>query len=71
MGDRDKAIESVENSAYLLSYKCPACGARMERSYGEETKFCSRCGQKVHISAFSDKEVKQALFDNEMDEYED
>lgn len=69
--NRDIPMESVENSAYLLSCRCPACGAHMSRGYDEETKFCSKCGQKVHMKAFSKEEVKQALFDNEMDDYED
>lgn len=71
MADRDKIVESVNNNAYLHSCECPKCGKTMTRGYEEETRFCSKCGQKLHLRAFTKEEVDDALFQNEMDDYED
>lgn len=71
MRDRNKAVEALENSAYLHSCRCPYCGKSMTRGNEEEVRYCSKCGQKLHLRAFTKEEVEQALFDREMDEYED
>lgn len=71
LAEKDKAIDSIENSAYLHSAKCPKCLKSISRGYKEDIVYCSGCGQKVHIPAFSEDEINKALFEHEMDEYED
>lgn len=69
--NRDVAVESIENSCYLNSCKCPVCGKSMTRGTGEETRYCQKCGQKLHLRAFTKEEIRQAVFDRRMDDYED
>lgn len=71
MHDRDKVMEAVHNSAYSHSCECPVCGKNISRNSGEDTVYCSKCGQKLHLRAFTDAEIREALFQHEMDEYED
>ena len=71
MGNRDKAVESVNNRAYTYTCECPKCGNIITRGDEESTIFCSKCGQKLHLRAFTEEEIKEAIFDREMDEYED
>lgn len=71
MADRDIAVESVKDSAYFNSCECPVCGNSMFRDSKEQTRFCSKCGQKLHIRAFTKEEVRQAAFDHQMDDFED
>lgn len=68
---RDKVVESIENDAYSLRCKCPNCGSTVRRGFEEEMKYCEKCGQKLHLRAFTKEEVDSALFEHEMDEYED
>ncbi len=69
---RDEAVEAINLDAYLHSCECPKCRNRVFHSYdGEETKFCENCGQKLHIRAFTEEEIDDALFEEEMDTYED
>ncbi len=71
MGKRNIAMEAVNNDAYLGSCECPMCGKHITRGYDEESVFCSECGQKLHLRAFTKEEVDDALFEHEQDEYED
>jgi len=63
--------ETIENDAYLNSCKCPVCGKKHFRDSQEGTFFCSKCGTQLHKRAFTDEEIKKAIFDYEMDKYED
>ena len=71
MSDRFDAVEAINNDAYLHSCECPSCGKKIHRGYEEETKFCEKCGQKLHLRAFTQKEIDDAIFEREQDEYED
>lgn len=71
MKNRNEIMESINNSAYLFMCECPKCGKRMERGRKEEIKFCSKCGQKLHLRVFTEEELRQARFDRSMDDYED
>lgn len=62
--------ETINNNAYLLSCNCPVCNAKISRGYEERTFYCSECGTQLHQRAFTEKEVEDALFENEMDNYE-
>lgn len=64
-------IEAVNHNAYDHSCNCPKCGSSMKRDTQESIKFCSVCGTKIHIRAFTNEEINAALFEHEMDEYED
>jgi ribosomal protein L37AE/L43A len=63
--------ETVNNDAYLNSCDCPICGKHISRGYEERTFFCECCGTHLHQRAFTDEEMKAAIFEKEMDEYED
>lgn len=64
-------LETVENNAYSHSCTCPCCGTRLSRDYEERVFYCEVCGQQLHQRAFTDEEVDEALFQHEMDEFED
>ena len=62
--------ETINNNAYLLSCECPTCGHKLSRDYDEETFYCRYCGEHLHARAFTKKEIDEALFELEMDDYE-
>lgn len=64
-------LETIENNAYSHSCICPCCGKRISRDFEERVFYCEVCGQQLHQRAFTDEEVKEALFQHEMDEFED
>lgn len=64
-------LETVNNDAYLLKCKCPKCGNKISRDYDERIFYCEQCGTKLHQRAFTEEEIDEALFQHEMDEYED
>ena len=66
-----KMKETIENSAYLLSCRCPVCFNIIGRSYQEEIFYCRYCGTKLHTRAFTKEEIEYAIFEREMDNYED
>lgn len=68
---REEIKETIQNDAYLLSCRCPACNALIRRGYDEETCYCSKCGQRVHMRAFTDEEIEDAHFEHKMDHYEE
>ena len=68
--DRDTAIATIDNNAYLLTCRCPSCSNTLDRGYKEEMQYCKYCGQKLRFPAFSDEEVRKAHFESEMDGYE-
>lgn len=47
------------------------CKKNISRDYEEKIFFCAQCGTQLHQRAFTEEEIKQALFDAEMDRYED
>lgn len=63
--------ETINNNAYLQICNCPVCKKNISRGYEEKTFFCTQCGTQLHQRAFTEEEIKQALFDEEMDRYED
>lgn len=63
--------ETIENDAYLHSCRCPQCSKKIHRGYEERTFYCENCGTRLHQSAFTQEEINDALFQHEMDEYED
>ena len=67
---KDEIKESINNSAYLLSCECPDCGNQISRGYEESVLFCGKCGKKLHLRAFTEKEIEKARFDDSMDDYE-
>ena len=62
--------ETINNDAYSHSCNCPVCRT-YSRAYEEKTFFCTQCGTKLHQRAFTEEKIQQALFDEEMDRYED
>lgn len=64
-------LETLNNDAYLQSCECPNCRNRIGRNYDERTFYCEECGTQLHQKAFSEKEIEQALFDREIDDYEE
>lgn len=46
-------------------------GKNISRDYEKKTFFCAQCGTQLHQRAFTEEEIHQALFDEEMDRYED
>lgn len=68
---KEVPVDTVQNDAYLLSCKCPACMHRITRSYDEGNAYCEKCGQKLHFPPFSKEEIDNAMFEHEMDTYED
>lgn len=63
--------ETINNNAYLNSCDCPDCGNTITRGTEERTFFCDNCGIKLHQRAFTQKEIDDSIFQNEMDTYED
>lgn len=63
--------ETINNDAYSHSCNCPVCKKNISRDYEEKTFFCTQCGTKLHQRAFTEEEIQQSLFDEEMDRYED
>jgi ribosomal protein L37AE/L43A len=63
--------ETINNDAYLNSCNCPVCGKKISRGYDERTFYCEQCGTRLHQRAFTEDEIQQALFEDEMDKYED
>ena len=63
--------ETIENDAYLYSCKCPECSKNIHRGYEERTFYCENCGTHLHQRAFTKEEIDDALFQYEIDEYED
>lgn len=64
-------METIHNDAYLHSCNCPKCNYHMHRGSEERIFYCENCGTKLHQRAFTEEEVNDALFEHEMDEYED
>lgn len=69
--ERDIPMESIENDAYANQCRCPKCRKLIARGSGESTCFCPKCGQKLHLRPFTEEEIKRAIFEDEMDDYED
>lgn len=69
--EKSVANETVENDAYLWSCKCPNCGKKIHRGSEERTFYCEQCGIQLHQRAFTEKELDEARFERQMDEYED
>lgn len=67
----DNIMETIENDAYLHSCVCPKCKKKLHRGYEERTFYCEYCGTLLHSRAFTQEELDDALFQHEMDEYED
>jgi len=63
--------EAIENDSYSLSCRCPKCNVYIQRGYEEQTKYCEKCGQKIHMRAFTNEEIETGRFEREMDHYED
>ena len=47
------------------------CKKKLHRGYEERTFYCEYCGTLLHNRAFTQEELDDALFQHEMDEYED
>lgn len=67
----NEVAETTNNNAYLHSCTCPICNNYITRGYDERTFYCENCGTKLHQSAFSQEEINHALFEIEMDSFED
>lgn len=63
--------ETLDNDAYSHSCICPCCNTKLYRDFEERVFYCEACGQQLHQRAFTDEEVAEALFQKEMDEFED
>lgn len=63
--------ETINNDAYLNNCTCPICGKVHSRGREEKTFYCSECGTRLHQRAFTDEELEKAIFEDEMDRYED
>lgn len=68
---KPKLVETVDNDAYLHRCRCPKCNKRITRGYEERVFYCEQCGTQLHQRAFTKEEIDKALFQHEMDEYED
>lgn len=62
---------AINNNAYYLTCQCPVCNSTLSRNYKEENFYCKNCGTKLHTRAFTKEEIKNAIFEKEMDDYED
>ncbi len=69
--DEKDIEETINNDAYLNSCNCPVCGKKISRGDDERTFYCEQCGTRLHQRAFTKKEIAEAIFEKEMDEYED
>lgn len=64
-------LETINNNAYLHKCECPNCGNRITRGDDERTFYCDECGAHLHQRAFTKEEISKAVFEREMDDYED
>ena len=64
-------LETIKNDAYFHSCECPNCHHILSRNSEEEIFFCRYCGAHLKAKAFTEEEIKDAIFRSEMDEYED
>ena len=55
----------------MHSCECPNCHHTLFRDSEEEIFFCRYCGAHLWAKAFTEKEIENAIFEWEMDEYED
>lgn len=62
---------TINNNVYPLSCECPTCGHILSRRYEAEEFYCRYCGEKLYAKAFTDKEIKDAFLESEMDSYEE
>lgn len=63
--------ETIRNDAYLCCCYCPVCGNRIYHNGKDRTFYCDECGEQLHHRAFTQEEESEAMFNHEMDEYED
>ena len=63
-------LETIKNNAYLHSCECPNCHHILSRDSEEEIFFCRYCGAHLWARAFTEKEIEDAIFEWDMDEYE-
>jgi len=63
--------ETINNDAYSNSCDCPECGEHISRGKEERTFFCFKCGVHLHQRAFTKEEIDEAVFEHEIDSYED
>ena len=63
-------LETIKNDAYLHSCECPKCHHTLFRDSEEEIFFCKYCGAHLKARAFTEKEIEDAIFEWDMDEYE-
>lgn len=68
---KDDPVDTIQNDAYLLSCQCPVCMHSITRGYNEGVAYCEKCGQKLRFPPFAKDEIDNALFEHEMDSYED
>ena len=66
---RDVPVDTIQNDAYNHSCVCPVCMNSLYRGFEETEQYCPKCGQKLHMPAFSEAEITSALFESECDEY--
>ena len=57
--------ESECNDVVTFTCTCPSCKIRMQRGLYSYTTFCSNCGQKIHISAFSEEDIAAGKLERE------
>ena len=69
--NNEEERDTIENDAYLHRCKCPKCNNKLARGNEERLFYCEYCGTKLHQRAFTQEEINEALFQHEMDEYED
>ena len=62
---------AINNNAYYLTCQCPVCKSTLSRDYQGEIFYCRYCGTKLLALAFSQEEINNAIFEKEMDNYED
>ena len=65
------AKDAVRDNAYTLSAECPSCGQLLSRGYEEKFAYCVNCGQRIHFRPFTEDEIKEAHFQDEIDGYEE
>lgn len=63
--------ETINNDAYSNRCNCPVCNKRLFRGSEDRIFYCENCGTQLHQRAFTREEIKEAIFQHEMDEYED
>lgn len=68
--NKSEIQEAVKYNQYLHSCHCPSCDNRIH--WGDDrVVYCSKCGQKLWVRKALKEEIEEALFEHEMDEYED